>query len=76
MTMTLTQIEHEVDTLSQDDQFRLFEHLEHRLVPEQKELDNIWAEEAEKRYQAYRQGKTTAIPADKVFTEALGRYKQ
>ena len=36
--------------------------------PDEK-LDRIWAEEAEKRLTAYRQGKLKGIPMEEVFRE-------
>jgi len=36
--------------------------------PDQK-LDAIWAEEAEKRLKAYREGKLEGIPMDEIFKE-------
>ncbi len=35
-------------------------------VPDQK-VDDIWAEEAEKRLEAYREGKLKGIPMEEVF---------
>jgi len=35
-----------------------------------RKLDEIWAEEAEKRLKAYRHGNLEAIPMEEVFKEA------
>ena len=35
------------------------------------ELDRIWAEEAEVRLQAYREGRTKPIPVETVLGESL-----
>jgi putative addiction module component (TIGR02574 family) len=34
-----------------------------------KRLDEIWAEEAEKRLKAYREGKLAEIPMEEIFQE-------
>lgn len=34
-----------------------------------KKLDEIWAEEAEKRLKAYREGRLEAIPMEEIFKE-------
>jgi len=36
-------------------------------IPDQ-EVDNIWADEAERRLEAYRSGKLAGIPMEKIFT--------
>ncbi|TET73507.1 MAG: addiction module protein [Candidatus Aminicenantes bacterium] len=35
-----------------------------------KEIDAIWAEEAQKRLRAHREGKTKGVPFEDVFEEA------
>ena len=35
--------------------------------PARKQIDRLWAEEAEERIDAYEQGKIKSIPAKKVF---------
>jgi putative addiction module component (TIGR02574 family) len=35
-------------------------------APDQ-EIDNVWADEAEKRLNAYRQGKLKGIPMEEIF---------
>lgn len=34
------------------------------------EAERLWADEAERRYQAYKEGRITARPADEVFADA------
>lgn len=36
-----------------------------------KNIDTIWADEAEKRLIAHRDGKTTGIPSEDIFGEEL-----
>jgi len=45
----------------------LVESLIKSLDQPQKELDEIWAEESEKRLKAYREGKLEGIPMEEVF---------
>lgn len=33
------------------------------------DVDEVWLEEAEKRYQSYRKGMPNGIPADQLFAE-------
>ena len=33
------------------------------------DVEEAWLEEAEKRYQAYRKGRSKGIPADQLFAE-------
>lgn len=42
---------------------------------QQAEIDAIWAEEAEKRVQAVKQGQVTLIPGEQVFQELRSRGK-
>ena len=36
-------------------------------VPLQKEIDELWAKEAERRLEEYKKGNIKAIPAEEVF---------
>ena len=74
MPLTLAQIENEVDTLPTEEKFQLFEHLQCKLIPEQDELDRIWAEEADRRYQAIKSGKTKTIPMEEVFAKLEAKF--
>ena len=44
------------------------------LHPSQKEIDVLWAKEAEKRVKEIRTGKVKTIPGDKVFKEIRQRF--
>lgn len=57
--------------LKPQDRFLLIEGLIRSLDQPNKEIDAIWAEEAEKRLKAYREGKTQGIPYKEVFGEGL-----
>ena len=49
----------------------LIERLLNSLSPSHKDIDELWAEEAEKRVQELRTGKVKAIPGEDVFREIL-----
>lgn len=53
------------------DRFLLVDGLVRRLDEPNKEIDAIWAEEAEKRLRAHREGKTKGVPFEDVFGEEL-----
>ena len=70
MPLTLEQIEQEVDMLSSDEQQKLVSHLVEKFTDDgDRELAEIWADEAERRYQALKSGKTTARSAEDVFKD-------
>jgi len=73
MPMTLNQIEKEVEHLSLNDKIKLADYLaETECLSEH---DKVWMKECKRRYKAYKDGKTSARPADEVFTDALAKYK-
>ncbi len=53
------------------DRFTIIEGLIQSLDEPNKEIDQIWAEEAEKRLKAYRGGKLKGIPYSEVFGEDI-----
>ena len=55
--------------LKPEDRFTLVEGLIRSLDEPDKKLDDIWAEEAEKRLKAYREGKLEGIPMEDIFRE-------
>jgi len=52
---------------------QLIDKLLRSIHPVQKEIDELWAVEAEKRVEEIRSGKVEAIPGDEVFTN-MGSY--
>jgi len=44
------------------------------LNPTEKEIDELWAEEAERRVQDIKTGKVKTIPGDEVFKEIGKRF--
>lgn len=53
--------------LNPEERFTLVEGLIRSLDEPDKKLDEIWAEEAERRLKAYRQGKLEGIPMEEIF---------
>ncbi len=49
------------------ERFLIIEGLIKSLDEPDKKIDEIWAEEAEKRLNAYRDGKVETIPVDEIF---------
>lgn len=58
-------------TLNPQDRLLIIESLLKSIDNPDKELDEIWAEEAEKRLQAYEAGKMTTHTFKEVFGEEL-----
>ena len=53
--------------LKPKERFALIDGLIRSLDEPDKEIDEIWAEEAEKRLKAYREGRLKGIPYEDVF---------
>jgi putative addiction module component (TIGR02574 family) len=43
-------------------------------LPIQREIDRLWADEAEQRFAQIKHGETECIPADRVFNEIRHKY--
>jgi putative addiction module component (TIGR02574 family) len=67
--MSSKEILEEALKLKPDERFMLVEGLIKSLDEPDSSLDEIWAEEAEKRLNAYRAGKLEGIPMEEVFKE-------
>jgi len=55
--------------LPPEDRFLVLEGLIMSLDEPDKKLDEIWANEAERRLKAFREGKLDAVPLEHVFDE-------
>jgi len=55
--------------LKPEERFMIVEGLLKSLDEPDRKLDEIWAEEAEKRLAAYREGKLEGIPIEEIFTD-------
>jgi len=63
-----------VESLPVDEKTALIEKLLNSLHPSQKEIDALWAKEAEKRVKEIKTGKVKTIPGDRVFKEIHEKY--
>lgn len=52
---------------------QLIDRLLRSLHPTQKEIDELWAEEAEKRVKEIKSGKVATIPGEEVFKKIRKR---
>jgi len=55
--------------LKPEERFLLIEGLLKSLDEPDRTIDEIWAEEAEKRLQAYREGRLEGIPMEEIFSD-------
>jgi putative addiction module component (TIGR02574 family) len=67
--MSTKELLEETLKLKPEDRFALVEGLLKSLDEPDKSIDAIWAEEAEKRLKAYRDGKLEGIPMEEIFKE-------
>ena len=76
--MSTKELLDEAMKLKPEERFTLVEGLIKSLDEPDKKLDEIWAEEAEKRLKAYREGKLEGILMEEIFKEgessAIGRH--
>ena len=76
MAPELEKIQQQALLLSPADRETLAERLVRSLGGEPaNEVDEAWIQEAERRYQDHKSGKTPGIPADRVFTEIRQELK-
>lgn len=63
--------------LPREDRAELVDKLLRSLnVQTQKEIDRLWAKEAEKRVKEYKEGKIKAIEGEQVFREIRDRIRR
>jgi putative addiction module component (TIGR02574 family) len=67
--MSAEEILKEALKLKPEERFLLVEGLIKSIDEPNKKLDDIWAEEAEKRLKAYREGRLEGIPMEEIFKE-------
>ncbi len=67
--MSTKELLDEAMKLKPEERFTLVEGLLKSLDEPDKKLDEIWAEEAERRLKAYREGKLEGIPMEDIFKE-------
>lgn len=74
--MSTKELLDEAMKLKPEERFTLVESLIKSLDEPDKKLDKIWAEEAEKRLKAYREGKLEGIPMEEIFQEPIRRCQR
>ena len=67
--MSTKELLDEAMKLKAEERFALVEGLIKSLDEPDKKLDEIWAEEAEKRLKAYREGTLEGVPMEEIFKE-------
>lgn len=76
MARSLAEIEKEILNLPEMDRATLAKHLIETLDMDMDEnVEQIWLQEAEKRYELYKSGKIKALPAQDVLQEARNALK-
>jgi putative addiction module component (TIGR02574 family) len=68
--MSTKELLDEAMKLKPEERFTLVEGRIKSLDELDKKLDEIWAEESEKRLKAYREGRLEGIPMEEVFKKA------
>lgn len=64
------------ESLPLDLKTQLIDRLLKSLSPSQKEIDELWAKEAEKRVEEIKTGKVKTIPGEEVFKEIQDRLSK
>jgi putative addiction module component (TIGR02574 family) len=67
--MSSKEILEQAMALKPDERFMIIESLLKSLDEPDRKIDEIWAEEAEKRLKAYRDGSLEGIPMEKIFKD-------
>ena len=77
MARTFIEIEQEILQLNPKEKAALARNIIDDLdVAADENVDRLWLEEAQRRYQAYVAGETKAKPAQEVFDKARQRLRQ
>lgn len=66
----------EIESLPIDIKTDLIDRLLNSINPSQKEIDKLWANEAEKRVDEIKSGKVKTIPGDEVFAEIQDKFSK
>lgn len=69
MSLTLTQIEQEVELLPQHEKLSLLEHLQKSYASDQEDLDILWVKESNSRYLSLKNGSSKATPMQHAISE-------
>jgi putative addiction module component (TIGR02574 family) len=76
MTMKTQELFSIVESLPVDLKTELVEKILDSLHPTQKEIDELWAKEAEKRVEEIKTGKVKTIPGEEVFKKIGEKFEK
>jgi putative addiction module component (TIGR02574 family) len=74
MNAKTTQLIEMAETLPIDEKAMLVDRLLDSMYPRQKEIDELWKVETERRVEEVRSGKVKTIPGVEVFAEIERRF--
>jgi putative addiction module component (TIGR02574 family) len=74
MSAITTDLMETVDSLPIDMKLELVDKILDSLTPRQKDIDELWQIEAERRVEEVRSGKVQTIPGEQVFEEIRQRF--
>ena len=64
------------ESLPVDIKIKLIDKLLNSLHPSQKEIDELWVKEVERRVEEIKTGKVKTIPGEKVFKEIQEQFSK
>jgi len=64
------------ESLPVDIKIKLIDKLLNSLHPSQKEIDELWVKEVERRVEEIKTGKVKTIPGEKVFKEIQKQFSK
>ena len=76
MATKTTELISMIESLPVDIKTKLIEKILNSLHPSQKEIDELWAREAEKRVEDIKTGKVKTISGKEVFKEIHKRFNK
>jgi putative addiction module component (TIGR02574 family) len=76
MTTEAMDIIERVELLPIDMKIELVDKILESLTPTQKEIDELWKAEVERRIDEVESGKVKTIPGDEVFAKIRGRHQK
>jgi len=76
MTTKANELISMVESLPVDIKTKLVEKILNSLHPSQREIDALWAKEAEKRVKEIKTGKVKTIPGEEVFREIKKKFSK
>jgi putative addiction module component (TIGR02574 family) len=69
MKIATSELAEKIKALPDIDKIQLVDSILMQLDKPDPEIDRVWADEARKRWQAYKSGKTETVPYDQVMNK-------